>query len=161
VARRVCDDELAPLGFEVAVGDVDRDALLALGLETIEQQGEVELAALGTEGLGVRLERRELVLEQQLGFVQQTPDQGALAVVNAAARDEPQQSLVLEEVELALELARNGGRQKYPSCFLRSIDADWSWSITRPWRSDVRVLSISAMIDSTDVASDSIAPLSG
>jgi hypothetical protein len=31
VARRVGDDELAPVGGEVAVGDVDGDALLALG----------------------------------------------------------------------------------------------------------------------------------
>ena len=32
VARRVGDDELALVGGEEAVGDVDRDALLALGL---------------------------------------------------------------------------------------------------------------------------------
>ena len=32
VAGRVGEDELAPRGREVAVGDVDRDALLALGL---------------------------------------------------------------------------------------------------------------------------------
>ncbi len=27
--------------------------------------------------------------------------------------------------------------QKYPSCFFFSIDADWSWSMTRPWRSEL------------------------
>ena len=56
-----------------------------------------------------------------------------------------------------------GGRvhQKYPSCFFFSIEADGSWSITRPWRSDVVATSISAMIASSVSASDSIAPVSG
>ena len=45
VAGRVGDDELAPLGGEEAVGDVDGDALLALGGEAVDQQREVELAA--------------------------------------------------------------------------------------------------------------------
>ena len=41
VARRVGDDErCAWLGGEIAVGDVDRDALLALGLEPVDQQRE-------------------------------------------------------------------------------------------------------------------------
>jgi hypothetical protein len=161
MARRVGHDELAPLGLEVPVGDVDRDPLLALCLEAIEEQREVELAALGPDGLGVGCERRQLILEQQLGFVEQASDQSALAVIDASAGNEPQQPLVLEDVELALELLRNDGAQKYPSCFFRSIDADWSRSMTRPSRSEVRVRSISPMIASTELASDSIAPVSG
>jgi hypothetical protein len=43
VARRVGDDELAPRRREVAVGDVDGDALLALGFEAVGEQREVEL----------------------------------------------------------------------------------------------------------------------
>ena len=46
VAGRVGDDELAPLGGEEAVGDVDGDALLALGGQAVDQQREVELVAL-------------------------------------------------------------------------------------------------------------------
>ena len=38
VTRRVGDDELALVGREVAVGDVDGDALLALGLEAVGEQ---------------------------------------------------------------------------------------------------------------------------
>jgi hypothetical protein len=45
VARRVGDDELALRRREIAVRDVDRDALLALGLEAVGQQREVELVA--------------------------------------------------------------------------------------------------------------------
>ena len=51
VARRVGDDELAPLGGEEAVGDVDGDALLALGRQPIDEQREVELAAVGADAL--------------------------------------------------------------------------------------------------------------
>ena len=42
VARRVGDDELALVGREEAVGDVDGDALLALGLQAVDQQREVD-----------------------------------------------------------------------------------------------------------------------
>ena len=45
VARRVGDDERAPRRGEEAVGDVDGDALLALGLEPVEQQREVDVLA--------------------------------------------------------------------------------------------------------------------
>ena len=45
VAGRVGDDEAAPVGGEVAVGDVDGDALLALGVEAVDEQREVDVAA--------------------------------------------------------------------------------------------------------------------
>jgi len=48
----------------------------------------------------VDLERGELVLEQELRLVQQTADERALAVVDAAARDEPQEALVLVQFEV-------------------------------------------------------------
>ena len=43
VARRIGDDELALLAREEAIGDVDRDALLALGREAVDEQREVDL----------------------------------------------------------------------------------------------------------------------
>ena len=48
VAGRVGDDERAAGRGEVAVGDVDRDALLALGPQAVGEQGEVELAVAVT-----------------------------------------------------------------------------------------------------------------
>jgi hypothetical protein len=42
VAGTVGEDELAPGGLEVAVGDVDRDALLALGAQAVREQREVD-----------------------------------------------------------------------------------------------------------------------
>jgi hypothetical protein len=100
VAGRVGHDERAPRRGEVAVRDVDRDALLALGGEAVEEQGEVEVAAAGPRAPRVGLERRDLVGGDELGLEEQPPDERALAVVDAAAGQEPQQP------------GRRGGAQK-------------------------------------------------
>ncbi len=89
VARGVGDDELAPRGLEVAVGDVDRDPLLALGAQAVGQQRQVEVAVAAA--LGGLLDVLELILEDRLGVVQQPPDQGRLAVVDRARGGDPQQ----------------------------------------------------------------------
>jgi hypothetical protein len=110
VAGRVGDDELALGRREVAVGDVDRDALLALGLEPVRDQGEVDVVdrPVAARGPGLRrgpAHRRELVLVQPVGVVEQAPDQGALAVVDAADGDEAQELLHLVLLEVGLDVA--------------------------------------------------------
>ncbi len=105
MAGRVGDDELALVGGEEAIGDVDGDALLALGGEAVDQQREVDLAAAGAELLRIRFERRELVVEDHLGVVEQPADQRALAVVDAAAGDEAQQAGALERGQALLQRA--------------------------------------------------------
>ena len=89
VARRVGDDELAPRRREVAVRHIDRDPLFPLGAQAVREQREIEvvLAAL----LSRALDRLKLVLEDRLGIVEETTDQGRLAVVDAAGGREPQQ----------------------------------------------------------------------
>ena len=89
VAGRVGDDELAPRGLEVAVGDVDRDPLLALGAQAVGQQRQVEVAVAAA--LGGLDDVLELVLEDRLGVVQQPADQRRLAVVDRARGGDPQQ----------------------------------------------------------------------
>ena len=79
-----------PRRREVAVGDVDRDALLALGAQAVGEQREVE-RALAAAALARLRDVLELVLEHLLGVVQQPPDQRALAVVDRAGRREAQQ----------------------------------------------------------------------
>ena len=74
---RVGQDERAPRGGEVAVGDVDRDALLALGAQAVGQAREVELAVAPAQVV-------ELVGEDRLGVVEQAPDERRLAVVDAS-----------------------------------------------------------------------------
>ena len=83
VTGRVGDDELALARREVAVGDVDRDALLALGLEAVGEVCEgYRLAA------GLRLERVELVGEYGAAVEEEPADQRALAVIDRACREE-------------------------------------------------------------------------
>src|SRR5262249_34724379 len=102
-------------------------------------------------------------LEQQLGVVEQPADQGGLAVIDAAAGQEPQQRLLLLRREIGLQVFDLVGRthQKYPSRFFFSIEALSSVSINRPWRSDVVAVNISATISSSVVAGDSMAPVNG
>ena len=79
VARGVGDDELALFGGEEAVGDVDGDALLALGGKPVDQQREVDLFTLGARALGVGFQRGEPILEDHLRIVEQPADQRRLA----------------------------------------------------------------------------------
>ena len=166
VAGRVGDDELAPVGGEEPVGDVDGDPLLALGLQAVEQQRVVDLVAAGADLLRVRLQRRQLVLEDHLRLVQQAADQRALAVVDAAAGDEAQQALVLVDLQVLLDVAR---RSALETCDIRSSPPASSSPSSRPSRGRSRgpaaprcvVSSISWMIAVSVSASDSTAPVSG
>ena len=65
-------------GGKIAVGHVDGDALFALGLQAIDQQRQIDIAA-GSAELGADpADGGELVFVDHLGVVQQAADQGAL-----------------------------------------------------------------------------------
>jgi hypothetical protein len=89
VAGRVGDDELAQLRREVAVGDVDRDALLALRAQAVGQERQVGVGVAA--GAARALDRLELVAEDVLRVEQQAPDQRRLAVVDGARGRQAQQ----------------------------------------------------------------------
>ena len=91
VARGVGDDELALVCREVAVGDIDGDALLPLGGEAVDQEREVETPGGGAAAQAVPLQPLQLILRRRAGVVEQPPDQGRLAVVHRAAGDEAEQ----------------------------------------------------------------------
>ena len=147
VARRVGNDELALVGGEKAIGNIDGDALLPFGGETVEEERVVEIAALRAHLFRIGFERRELILVQHLRLVEETPDQCALAVVDAAAGDEAKQALALVRLQVALDVQSDEvgyvRHQKYPSCFFFSMEPAESWSMTRPCRSEVLANSIS------------------
>ena len=94
--------------------DVDGDALFALVFKAVDQQREVELLAAVAEARGIARQRGKLVLRDRSGFVEKPPDQCRFAVVDRAAH---------EEAEQALLRRRRSVHQKYPSFFLRSIEA--------------------------------------
>ena len=86
------DDVFAPPGREVAIGDIDRDALLALGAEAVGQKGQInrfQSASCGSTRHGV-----QRVGQDGLGVKQQPADQGALAVIYTAAGEEAQQAII-------------------------------------------------------------------
>src|SRR5271165_1965887 len=90
MARRVRDDEGARERREIAIGDIDGDALLALRLETVDQQGEIDGVLGCTEFFRVSLQRGELVVENQLLLIEEASDQRGLAVVDRAAGQKAQ-----------------------------------------------------------------------
>ncbi len=93
VTRAVGDDELAPRSREVAIGDVDRDALLAFRDQAVGEQRQIQRfgAALGREPL----ETAEGVGQQSLGVEEQAADQRALAVIDAAAGQKAKHAAIL------------------------------------------------------------------
>ena len=73
----------------VAVGDVDGDALLALGPQAVGDEGQVDLVDAPAPRGG--LDRLELVVEELPGVVEQAADQRRLAVVDGADGGEAQE----------------------------------------------------------------------
>ena len=78
------------VGVEVAIRDVDRDALFAFGLQAIGQQRKVD--ALAAASFVVALRRRDLIFERAARIDEQASDQCGFAVVDAAGGDEPKQT---------------------------------------------------------------------
>ncbi len=90
----VDNDEAARIGVEIAPGDVDSDALLALGDETVDEQAEIRVCA-ARGGAPRLLQRLALVVIEIGGIPQEAADQRRLAVVNRAASEQMQNAVEL------------------------------------------------------------------
>ena len=86
VARGVGQDEAALADVEEAIGDVDGDALLALGGQAVHEKGHIR----GTVEIG---QGRDLVGRDGSGVEKQAADQGRLAVVDRTAGDQADEFL--------------------------------------------------------------------
>ena len=84
--RRVGEDEGTRRSGEIAVGDIDGDALLPLLLQPIRQEGQVDVARPA-----VALQDCQCVVHDQLALEQQSTDQGRLPVIHRPAGHEAQQ----------------------------------------------------------------------
>ncbi len=85
MAGRVDQHHVARSGAKADLRGVDGDALVALGLQRIEQERPFERhAAPRADGL----EHFELAVGQAAGLVQQPPDQRRLAVIDMADDDD-------------------------------------------------------------------------
>ena len=88
VTGRVDQDDVARERAQPDLAGVDGDALVALGLQRIEQKRPFERHAAARAH---RLERLELAVGQAAGFVQQAADQGRFAVIDVADDDDAHQ----------------------------------------------------------------------
>ena len=110
MAGRIGDDELPPRRRKIAVGDVDGDLLLALGLQSVDQQGKVERRCPAGARTALAMPGAlHLILEHQMRIVEETADQRAFAVVHAAAGEKAQEAAILLRRDPGLDpLARVG-----------------------------------------------------
>ena len=76
-------------------------------LETVHQEREVDVPAGRAVLDGILARRGELVLERHLRVVEEPADQRALAVVDAAAGEKPQQLLPLVLREVGIDVGRD------------------------------------------------------
>src|SRR5690606_20234138 len=120
------DDELALFGREVAVGHVNGNALLPLCLEAVGEQRQVDLRSLLSSGA---LDRRELVLGNAMRVVQQATNQGGLAVIDLAHRDEAAQLFLLVQNQVFVDVAFDEFLLVHPRSTLRA-----SWFPCSPLR---------------------------
>ena len=94
---RIRNDEFPSCGGEVAVGNVDRDALFALGAQTVGQQREVDRSG-GAVDAAV-FHGSQLIFVNAFGVMQQPANQRGFAVVHAARGGKPQQFLLQDPAE--------------------------------------------------------------
>ncbi len=88
MSGRVDQDDIARRGAQPDLTGVDGDALIALGLQGVEQERPLERhAAARAHGL----ERVELAVRKAFHFVQQAADQGRFAVIDMADDDDAHQ----------------------------------------------------------------------
>ena len=91
MAWSIGDDEFPFGGREISVSHIDRDALFSLGPQAVGNQRRVELSTGGSMNLAFVFKLRKLILVDHLAIVQETSNQGAFPIVDAAASNEPKQ----------------------------------------------------------------------
>src|SRR4030095_4627180 len=127
---------------EVAIGDVDGDALLPLGLQTVGQQRKIDAFTAAPFVFAFR--SFDLVFKGALSCDEQPADESRFSVVDVAGGSEP----------------KNITTQKYPSRFLSSmVLAPWSMILVE--RSLIFAETVSSAISSSVVARDATAPVHG
>ena len=108
MARTVRDQKPAARRPQMSPRDVDGDALLPFGRQPIQKKRVIRLRTAGTVLRARSIEGSQLVIRHISCRAKQTSYQGALAIINTAAGDNPQ---------------RMPGHQKYPARFFSSMPA--------------------------------------
>ena len=104
VSRSVGDDKLSVVGAEIAISHINGDALLALRLQSVEEQRIVDVLAGITATLAVALKRIELVFINLLTVEKQSTDECRFSVVDTSGGEKPQQVFLFVLVEKLLDI---------------------------------------------------------
>ena len=94
---RIRNDELSQRRLEIAVGDVDRDALFLFSAQPVRKQCKIDGASRAVETATAH--RSELIFGISFGVVQQTAYQSRFAIIHAARGGQPQQVLIQVMIE--------------------------------------------------------------
>jgi hypothetical protein len=147
VARRVGDDVLARAGGEVAVGDVDGDALFALGLQAVGEQREVDAPMPRFSRCARwrdRVSARMVLVSNSRRPISVLLPSSTLPQVRKRSRPS------------VLDFSMGADIRNNPSFLRCSMEASLVWSSRRVApRSVMVVVAVSAMILATVSASDS------
>jgi hypothetical protein len=85
VARAIGDNEVAVRTMEIAVSDINRYTLLTLCIQTVSQERKIQDIAIGVLKTALAPQCFDLIIGKHASVVKQTPQQGALAVIDASA----------------------------------------------------------------------------
>ena len=66
MARGICDDELSSISSEVAICDINGNALLAFRRKTINEESKIKATFLGAKPPTVGFKGRQLVIKDQI-----------------------------------------------------------------------------------------------
>ena len=92
MAGGICYDKAAVICRKIAVGHINRDSLFALCHQPVKQQRIINSAAAAPD-LAVKCQRLFLIGIEELGIIQNMPDQRRFSIIHTTACDEFQKSL--------------------------------------------------------------------
>src|SRR5690625_4746916 len=89
MTRGISDNELSPRSCKIPVGDVDRNLLFTLCLQTIRQQRQVNI--LLSTAPAALLDRLHLIFKNGLRVIQQSSDERTFPVIHTSDCRKPEQ----------------------------------------------------------------------
>ena len=102
VSRSIRNDKLTAIGREVAVSHINRNPLLTLRFQSIEQQSIVYMFACITYTLTVTFQCIQLIFVQFLTVKQQTSDQSRFSVIHRTGSQQSQQVFLFVFIQKGL-----------------------------------------------------------
>jgi hypothetical protein len=91
MAWGIGDDELSGFRREIAVGNIDSDALFTLAAKPVDQESKVCLVSLCAVLATVVVYRGKLIFVDRLGVVKKTSNEGTFPIIYASAREESEE----------------------------------------------------------------------